>query len=439
MVELKNSMSANDAWTSIIERYDILSKVAQNGIFHIKASEIKEYKEPRLMAKWDSTTSLPKVLRDNKLNILPNSRSSYVLGDFCLYQDIPELEERVEKMTHIELPAYETLDVNNITSEANAINVLLLSGILDDFLETGENVATFNGRMGTGEFGFSVNTHSHGKQQIHVANAQCEIDGGFENDTSVVIMEAKNVIHKDFNIRQLYYPYRLWRARVKKPIRLVFSIYSNMIYRLFEYRFADIEDLSSIELVRTKNYSLQDTEITMADLEIVRKQTIVRTEDKQTGRGRDTIPFIQADSMDRIINLLENLYNNPMTSKEIAVLMDFTSRQSNYYVSAGKYLGLFEDGKNGENRKATVLSSLGNKVFKMNYKKRQLKIVGLMFEHRIFAECFDRIVESGELPSLSFVMDRMRAFDVCNESCVERRAQSVLGWLRWMLYLTQIN
>ena len=31
-----------------------------------------------------------------------------------------------------------------------------------------------------------------------------------------------------------------------------------MIYRLFEYRFRDLEDYSSIELVRTKNYSLQE-------------------------------------------------------------------------------------------------------------------------------------------------------------------------------------
>lgn len=439
MVEIRNNLSANDAWTEIIKRYNILSEVAQNGIFHIKASQIKEYKEPRLMAKWDSTTSLPPVLRNNKLNILPNSRNSYVLGDFCLYQEIPELEERVEKMTHFELPIYETLDINHITSEANAINVLLLSGILDDFLDNGVNVATFNGRMGTGEFDFSVNTHSHGKKNIRVINAQCEIDGGFENDTSVVIMEAKNVIHKDFNIRQLYYPYRLWNARVKKPIRLVFSIYSNMIYRLFEYRFADINDLSSIELVRTKNYSLQDTEITIADLESVRNNTIIRTNDKQTKQGRNSIPFIQADSMDRIINLLENLHDNPMTSKQIATLMDFTERQSYYYTSAGKYLGLFENIKNTEGKNVTILTPLGNKVFKMNYKQRQLKIVSLMFEHRIFAECFDYIVETGELPTSGFVINKMRQYDVCGESCMVRRSQSVLGWLKWMLYLTQIN
>ena len=65
--------------------------------------------------------------------------------------------------------------------------------------------------MGTGEFDFRVNTYREIKRDIHVENAQCEIDGGFENSESVVIMETKNVVHEDFHVRQLYYPYRLWK------------------------------------------------------------------------------------------------------------------------------------------------------------------------------------------------------------------------------------
>lgn len=435
MVELKRDLSTNEAWQAIIERYNIVAEVEAHGVFHIKASQIREYREPRLMAKWDSSNSRPEILKKNKLNILPNSRSSYVLGDFCLYQEIPELEERVEKMKHIELPYYETVSVDNITSEANAINVLLLSGILDDFLETGQNVATFNGRMGTGEFEFFVDTHTHGKQHIRVENAQCEIDGGFENETSVVIMEAKNVLYEDFNIRQLYYPYRLWKARVRKPVRLVFSIYSNMIYRLFEYRFNDLSDFSSIELVRTKNYSLQDTEISMEDLERVRKSTQICANDNQ---DYTDVPFIQADSMDRVINLLENLYENPMTELQIAEFMEFEPRQSNYYYNAGRYLGLFTKVKDAEGKILVILTALGNKVYRMNYKTRQLKLVELMLEHQIFAELFDYIVETGELPSRNHVKNRMKALNVCSDSLMHRRSTSVLCWLRWILYLTKI-
>ena len=97
----RGSISANDAWQKILEKYDIVNKVSKDGIFHIKASEIKEFKEPRLMAKWDCTAALPSALKSNNLNILPDSRNSYVLGDFLLYEEIPELTEAVNKMDYV--------------------------------------------------------------------------------------------------------------------------------------------------------------------------------------------------------------------------------------------------------------------------------------------------------------------------------------------------
>lgn len=197
----KGTITANEAWKKIIEKYDIVNRVAMDGIFHIKASEIKEFKEPRLMAKWDCTASLPSIFKSNDLNILPDSRNSYVLGDFLLYADIPKLTEVVNKMDYVELPEYETVDINNISSEANAINILIISGILDDFLQAEGTVETFNGRMSTGEFDFVVDTVRGIKQKISVRNAQCEIDGGFENENDVIIMEAKNVLNEDFHIR----------------------------------------------------------------------------------------------------------------------------------------------------------------------------------------------------------------------------------------------
>lgn len=434
MTQEKKNLTANEAWEQLIKKYNIVEEIAKNGIFHIKAGEIKKFKEPRLMAKWDSSESLPKVLKENKINILPDSRSSYVMGDFLLYQEIPELVENVTQMDQVELPELESIDVNNITSEANAINVLIISGILDDFLETEQNISTFNGRMGTGEFDFTVETYEHGKCTIHVANAQCEIDGGFENETSVVIMEAKNVVYPDFHVRQLYYPYRLWETKVNKPIRLVFSVYSNMIYRLFEYRFNDIEDYSSIELVKTKNYSLQDTKIEISDLQAVREATVIKTDDNQESTD---IPFIQADSMYRVISLLENMYDNPMTSSEIAEFMHFEARQSNYYIAAGRYLGLFEKARI-DGVAVNILSKLGKRVYEMNYKERQLKIVSLILEHQIFAELFDQMIESGEMPGKNEIKTKMQELNVCNATLIGRRSSSVSTWLKWMFDLTRV-
>ncbi|HDG6090574.1 TPA: type II restriction endonuclease, partial [Staphylococcus aureus] len=106
--------------------------------------------------KWDTSKKRPEKFKANNINILPISRSSYVLGDFDVYEKLPEFTEQEENITYVEIPKLETIDINKITSEANAINVLILTKMLDHFLYTEKNYQTFNGRMGTGNFSFSI-------------------------------------------------------------------------------------------------------------------------------------------------------------------------------------------------------------------------------------------------------------------------------------------
>lgn len=429
------NLKTNEAWKKLIEKYNIVERIKEDGKFRILSKQIKEFREPRLMAKWDSSESLPSVLKKHNINILPDSSNSYILSDFELYEKIPQLTEHVTEMQKVMVPDYETLEIKHITSESNAINLLVLSNILDDFLEVEGNVQTFNGKMGSGKFDFFVDT-KRGKEKITVNNARIEIDAGFENKESVVIMEAKNVVHPDFHVRQLYYPYRLWKQRVTKPIRLVFSVYSNMIFRLFEFEFNDLEDYSSIRLVKEKNYSLQDTKITREDLLKVYKNTKVKTDDNQV---KSDVPFIQADTFERIISLLEQLYENSMTTDEIAELMQFEPRQSDYYFNAGKYLGLFEKVKDDEKDAIVVqLTNLGKNVYKMNYKDRQLKLVELILEHKIFNELFLYTFKKHELPPRELVMKKMREYNVCGERVIHRRSGSVLSWLKWIFNLPKI-
>lgn len=437
----KKELTVNEAWETLFTTHNILNIISQKGIFSITANQIKEFKEPRLMAKFDSSEKLPEIFEKNKINILPTSRSSYVLGNFLLYEELPKLTENVTKMEQVIPPEFESININNITSEANAIHLLTLTNMLDDFLATENNYLTFSGRMGTPDFDFLVNTCDKKHQRIFVSRAQCEIDAGFENTDCIVILEAKNVLHKDFHIRQLYYPYRLWRDKVNKPIRLVFAVYTNQIYHLIEYKFTDLDDYSSIQLVQNKSYSLQDTKINLEELYAVRKKTPIKYTDKYKKKAT---PFVQADSFDRVISLLENLYNNPLTETEIADLMCFKERQSSYYFNAGKYLGLFEKIPLEGNKKIVQLTPLGNKIYKLNFKERQLKLVSLILEHQIFAEFFDYIYEQGDFPSTQMIIKKMKDLNVCpppknnKQSTIKRRAGSVSGWLQWIFYLIRL-
>ncbi|WP_247927651.1 type II restriction enzyme [Streptococcus constellatus] len=434
-------LNVSDAWQKLIDKYNILDEIEKNGVFKISANQIKEVKEPRLMAKWDSSEQLPESLKKNKINILPDSRSSYILSDFLLYQDIPQLLEHVKNMPKVVLPELETIDVDNITSEANAINVLQISGILEDFLELDSNdilYGTFDGRMSSGKFDFQVNTIRKVSRKVRVDRAQVEIDGGFESNEYVVILEAKNVLHEDFHIRQLYYPFRLWDSKVTKPIRLIFSIYTNKIFRLMEYKFTEKENYSSIELVQTKNYSLEDTSISINDIKEI--FSTINSSDliSDNMNEKNQIPFIQADNFERIISLLENMYENPMTGEEIEDLMQFTSRQRDYYFNAGRYLGLFEKFK--ENRVTKYrLTKSGVNVFRKNYKERQLELVRLILSHRIFRDLFEEIIYSGYMPERSRVIELELQYNVCSSSSVaSRRASSVISWLNWIFNLTNL-
>jgi hypothetical protein len=60
--------SLNDeAWEKLFSKYDILNQIDVAGQFVISATQIKEFREPRLMAKFDHTINLPKLFADNHL------------------------------------------------------------------------------------------------------------------------------------------------------------------------------------------------------------------------------------------------------------------------------------------------------------------------------------------------------------------------------------
>jgi hypothetical protein len=64
----------NEAWNEIFAKYKILEKIGRSELFFIDANQIKEFREPRLMTKFDHQTSLPDMFKKNNLSILPITR-----------------------------------------------------------------------------------------------------------------------------------------------------------------------------------------------------------------------------------------------------------------------------------------------------------------------------------------------------------------------------
>ena len=417
----------DDAWEKIFKKYNILSMILTNGIFEISADQIREFREPRLMAKFDHKINLPKIFLENNLSILPITRGNYLIANFETYH---EFESESNVIYKAELPDYiQSLDCENIFSESVALNCAFASGIIANFMEDENILPTITGRMSAGEFNFEINNVKNNEKYIvHVKNPQIEIDAAYEGIKNFAIIEAKRDISEDFLIRQIYYPYRMMYEKITKNIKLIFFVYSNGIYHLYEYKFENPEHYNSLILVKQKNYSVEDTKINSADIQEILQKTILKTEPE--------IPFPQADNFERIINLCELLNKKVLSKDDVTTEYDFDERQTNYYTDAARYLGLIE--KKNSGNISYNLSKFGEKILSQNYKNRQLAYCECILSHKVFYETLKKFFDSGEMPSKNEIVQIMKESDLFNvqsEETFKRRSSTIKSWLNWIVGL----
>jgi hypothetical protein len=422
------SKSKNDiAWEKIFDKYKIVNKVLNEGHTVISSTQINEFREARLMTKFDHRSQLPKLFADNNLSILPTSRGGYVIGTFETFSDFNTDDIEV---TPIEFPTFlESLDYRDITSEATAINCAFVSKILHDFTEEENLLPTVSGRMSSSSFGFKINS-SKGLFDIKVGNSQVEIDGGYEGDNSLNLIEAKNYISDDFLVRQLYYPYKLWNGKIQKQVRPIFLTYTNGIFHLREYVFTNINHYNSLVLVKHKKYAVQDGAFNI--------ETIQEILDRTKTIKEPEIPFPQADSFERVINLCELLKQKDfLTKEEITQSYDFDARQTDYYSNAGKYLGLLDTGKDPlSGQIGCYLTNKGKQIFNTNLIDRQKEFVKIIISHSAFKQTLKLYLKNGEMPSkneIVEVMKRSKLHKVGSDTTYFRRASTITGWTNWIM------
>lgn len=424
------SKSKNDiAWEAIFEKYRILDRLAKNDRVSISSMEINEFREARLMTKFDHRSQLPELFVEHKLSILPTSRGTYEIGAFETFCDFNK--EDVE-IVPVNFPTFlESIDYKDITSESIAINCAFISKILHDFTGEENLFPTVSGRMSSSLFDFAINSKQK-TFRINVENSQIEIDGGFEGDNSLNLIEAKNYISDDFLIRQLYYPYRLWSDKIVKRVRPIFLTYSNGIFDLREYEFTNPELYNSIRLLQHKKYALQERYINIENIQNIFDNVQVTKEPE--------LPFPQADSFERVINLCELLKQKGFISKEdITHNYDFDHRQTDYYSNAAKYLGLIE-GRCENQQIGCTLTQDGIRIFNLPIVERQLEFVRLILSRAAFKNTLKLYFDKGDVPTKDEVIEIMkdaRLYNIDSEQTYRRRASTVISWINWILELIE--
>jgi hypothetical protein len=418
-------------WDKLNARLSLESRILDEQVVEVKASDFHDIGvQPRLNAKFDKSQDLPDLFKRNNWGILPNSRSSYLVGGFNIFCDVSRpsdehLKSAIEFSPKTEL---QSLDSSAVYSEAAALNLLFSTGLLEEILGE-EAFPTVSGRMGSGEFKFKIDSTFKNVDQIELENLRStmEIDAGYESKSGLHLFEAKNTFNDNFNIRQLYFPFRNWNKRISKPVRPFLLYKQGDVYNIGEYRFLQEDNFSSIDLVNHHLFTIGSFTFT--------PQTVKETLDKgPIALTSEDAPFPQADDVSKYEQILDLLLEGAVTKKSLAEHFEFDERQSDYYSNALRFLGLAVKTGPGE----INISELGSTYAQATGLGRRQILIRQMsqlesFRFLLTAKDFDsRIDDRSELYK---VMERdfEHIFEVdASESVIRRRASTIIGWVSWI-------
>tara|TARA_Y100000748_G_C15442786_1_gene467882 strand:+ start:175 stop:984 length:810 start_codon:yes stop_codon:yes gene_type:complete len=266
MSDCRFSIVANSRdvpWDALVKEYGIDKHDFNQKPFYITAKQIKAVvdemkgltttqKEVRTLAYQAKKSERPKFFVDNGLFILPVKNGKYAIIRGEGYIEIPEISSPlIDFRSRME---FELITSGIGDSESQHLDSAFNSGILDDFVDRGRLFLTIRGRKRTPEFDFSVDKHKITAER----GVQTEADGGYESTDAIVIVEGKNTNVSNTLIRQLYYPYRMWRINTenKKDVIPIFFEKKDEEYMFWMFEFTDPDDYNSIRLVRSARYRL---------------------------------------------------------------------------------------------------------------------------------------------------------------------------------------
>jgi hypothetical protein len=149
------------------------------------------------------------------------------------------------------------------------------------------------------------------------------------------------------------------------------------------------------------------------------------------------VPFPQADSFSRVIDLLNQLHAvGNLSQEEITANYAFDPRQTQYYATAGVFLNLIERQYSREEGVSYGLTQSGTDIMSQRPAQRNLALVERILKHRVFHNAVSLYLDQVAKPTPDQVVAIMRKanieLDREGNTTMNRRAQTVLSWVDWM-------
>lgn len=397
------SISRDQAWTNIFDRYNILSKIRRDNFADITADEIKavDGKEARLMAKVDFREHLPSIMREENLSILAINNGTYRIAQNDPFIDI----DRNIHTNIIEVAPPQnimSIDPYNIRSESAALDIAAISNMLNIVFGQESHLAV-RGRL-RGSLAFNIGTTPY-----DVNGVQIEVDGGYESLNAIHLLEAKIGYSNNINIRQLLYPKLYWEAELRhqKEVKSYVFYLQNDIYRFIPYHYdgaigyVDHSEEKAFRFIQPlqDDFSLYNIQIDESKVDM-------------------TVPFPQADRFENINAMLMLLSDNDCVNKQILDMsFDIVPRQIDYYYNALKWMKLFR-----EQNDCLILTDSGRRIADLPFRERNMELAKIVFSEPIMNDILNH-----RIPNENYYA----RYRMNSDSTIKRRIQTVKAWVNY--------
>lgn len=420
------------AWERYFEKTDSFEEIKDNGYFYVTSKDLKNIaeREPRLMAKLDTSRKRPKVFRDNDLTIFPVKNGKYIVFEdpeeksyFSFKEKLDDLEVE-EYDSNVNLNSFDTYPEDQSLSESQAIDFSFVSSLFSNFTQDNNLNLTVRGRLYSDSFSFVLPENNH---EVDVSSVQIEVDSGYESDKGVYLVEAKVGKRSNFHIRQLYYPFLQWRNKTEKDVVPIFFTFTNGKYYLTQFSFS--ENFGELEIIENRCFTINEEPRPKVNI-----TSLVKQEKKRIEPPSD-VPYPQANDLDKIVDLVHMIDEGVIEKEEIAEFFDFDERQADYYSNAGIYLGFL---RRGNENSSFALTKKGKKFVSLNTRSKRIKyLVEEMTNKKSLNEVLRIFAQNG------FDIDRTRSKDIAKiirkhrrelgQNTAQRRASTIRAWLKWIL------
>ncbi|MBU3014353.1 hypothetical protein KO488_06255 [Poseidonibacter lekithochrous] len=395
-----SKITSHTSWENIFNQYNVLSEISRNNYFDITADQIKavDGKEARLMTKVDFRQSLPNIMKQEELSILAIKNGLYRIAKNDPFININQNIET--EIIELEAPSnIISIDPYNIKSESAALDIATITEMANTVFGE-ESSLSIRGRL-RGSLNFNIGTVPY-----NIDGVQIEVDGGYEGNSSINLIEAKIGYRDNINIRQLLYPELYWKNEIsnRKTIKSYIFYLQEDIYRFIPYIYDGVIGYADHANEKAFKFKEPSSDFSLFSIEINENHICLNT------------PFPQADKFDTIHSMLILISEHPcMTKEELKLNFDIVDRQIDYYYNVLKWLKLCE-----EENDCMVLTTKGIEVLQLPFKDRIIEISKIVFSEPIFNNYLnDREVN----------LQLFQRYNVNSESTKNRRLQTVKAWV----------